>query len=235
MTSGLVVMCAVAAAVAVSSVTALLIFAAQLARTLPAIGIASRRPSAWRQLLHWIAGYLPVKIRRCETEEDPRARVPLYERYFVHRLRGGGCAYLHHYLRSDPDRGPHDHPWPWAIAIPLARGYIEERVLGWDPSAGAPKIIRVRRWPFVPRLMNGYDLHRVILPPGETSWSLFIHGSYCKGWGFLRPLFATQLYGDGETLGQVGWRYRAVRTGADEDPDWWSNAPRGRDVARAAP
>jgi len=32
-------------------------------------------------------------------------------------------AYLHRLVASDPDRGLHDHPWPWAFSILLAGWY----------------------------------------------------------------------------------------------------------------
>ena len=84
-----------------------------------------------RRLLHWLAGHLRAKVYEAEVSETNPARKPLFERYLVCRLPGGGAVYLHHYLRADPDRGPHDHPWNWAIALPLAGGYVEERMAGW--------------------------------------------------------------------------------------------------------
>jgi len=186
-----------------------------------------------RAFLHALTANLPGKIQLAEQHTDLLTRTPLYERYFVCRLPGGGCVYLHHYLRSDPDRGPHDHPWPWAISIPLARGYIEERVNGW--TVDGPRVTRHARRPFVPRLLDGHEFHRIILPEGETSWSLFIHGPYTKGWGFLRPVLAPLREIDGVPLPPRGWAYRGVRSFADSDPDWWSTACKGSELERAAP
>src|SRR5260370_32406267 len=91
-------------------------------------------PSRWRRFLHHWAGRLPTVIYDAEISENDPARAPLFERSHVFTARlpllGEVTLYLHHYLRSDPDRGPHDHPWPWAIALPLAGGYHADRIKG---------------------------------------------------------------------------------------------------------
>ena len=77
-----------------------------------------------RRALYAWAGRLPAVIYDAEVSGTNPARTPLFERYHVFTCRlpwlGEVTLYLHHYLRSDPDRGPHDHPWPWAVALPLA-------------------------------------------------------------------------------------------------------------------
>lgn len=137
------------------------------------------------RLWQW-AGRLPLRIQEAEPEEGGAGpRAPLFERYFVGQILGV-TVYLHHYVRSDPDRGLHDHPWSWAIALPLCGGYWEERLDGFD-AAGPRRRVRRRR-PGLPYRMTGRDFHRVVIRPGmRSSWSLFVHGPYRKGWGFLRP------------------------------------------------
>lgn len=108
---------------------------------------------------------------------------PYIERYFVGRWLG--CTvYLHRYLGSDGDRQVHDHPWRWAVGIPLVGGYLEERVTGLDPRHGWLAVNRpVRR--FRPNLIRATTFHRIVsVEPG--TWTLFVHGSRFKGWGFLR-------------------------------------------------
>ncbi|MFZ2869626.1 hypothetical protein [Zavarzinia sp.] len=179
----------------------------------------------WRRLLHTIAGRLRLKTVFAESD-DPGVETPLFERYLLPVRPWGGAAYLHHYLRSDPDRGVHDHPWGWAIAIPLAGGYVEERLTGFDVRGPVTRMIRRR--PFLPYVMTGRDFHRLHLVEGRTSWSLFIHGRRMKLWGFLR---AWVPFGYGRrTTGY--FPYRDEINAGDE---WWGAALPGRLQERAAP
>ena len=131
---------------------------------------------------------------------------PYLERYYLGSAFGAR-AYLHRFLASDPDRGLHDHPWPWAVSLILAGWYIEQRRDG----------DHVRRWLNV---LTGDTFHRVVMPHGAREvWTLFIHGPRCKEWGFLRTfdggaVFAPYDYG----------------TESGEPKRWWESAPKGRDL-----
>lgn len=184
----------------------------------------------WRRFLHRLAGRLPTRVISAEIDPlDPAAGVaPLFERSHVFTL-GPVTCYLHHYLRADPDRGVHDHPWPWMVALPLAGGYLEQRRVAFTPL-GAPVCRLFRRSPFLPYLLRGHDHHRVLPYAATTSWSLFLHGPNTKGWGFLRAVAAR----DG-----VEWTQRGVYT-PHVEPDgshtsWWRTAPLGRFLRRAPP
>lgn len=191
--------------------------------------------TAWRRLLHRLASRLPTRVISAETSayDALQGAAPLFERSHVVTL-GPVTVYLHHYLRSDPDRGPHDHPWPWMVAIPLAGGYDEQRAVALTPT-GVPVLRMFRRRPFLPYTLGGRDFHRVVCRQARdgsttTSWSLFIHGPNTKGWGFLRSEPARS----GLELG-----YRGVYT-PHVEPDgshtsWWRTAPKGRFMRRAAP
>lgn len=210
-----------------------------------------------RTILHWLAGFLPLRV--IEAEDDAlltrmRGFKPLFERYFLCAIPRwiprwcGGAIYLHHYLRSDPDRGLHDHPWDRAFAWQLAGGYSEERLDGFSAS-GMRKIVRRRPagWFY---FLRGSDFHRVIVEgsdtaslgavsdPGpkkgsvtegcnrpRTSWSLFAHGPYSKGWGFLR----------GMALERRLVEFVEVHEESSGRNKWWLTAPRGRDQERATP
>jgi len=188
-----------------------------------------------RRALHFVTGFLPLRVIDAEGELDPQAMMPLFERYFVcqaPRWLGGWTVYLHHYLRSDPDRGPHDHPWSWAVSLPLAAGYVEERLDGFN--AKGPRLRYIRRRPFVPYRLTGRDFHRVI-SNGRTSWSLFIHGPYTKGWGFLRSTHAVPLPDGGVyRFESPEVRFHPFKNDNDGSARWWRTAPRGRDQERAA-
>lgn len=198
---------------------------------------------------------LPVKV--IHAERDPVAGdmtlTPLFERYHVstHTYLGEEVTlYLHHYLRSDPDRGVHDHPWNWAVALPLAGGYDEERFVGVGGGIISKRIIR--RHPLIPYRLTGNDFHRVLVAPGKTSWSLFWTGRYAKGWGFLneQPMALTSQTIDtpaewvpavdrpalkGRTPGRSQFVYTKVESSDSGKHRWWATAPLGSQIVRAAP
>lgn len=139
------------------------------------------------------------------------------ERHWIGRL-GPITVYLHRYLGGDGERQVHDHPWGWALGIPLTGGYDEERVVGLCPRYGwLSRVVRVRPWRW--NLLTAGTFHRVAHTHPDT-WTLFIHGPRCKSWGFLNrctPLpRATGLpvvyYHQPEDVAVHGdWQYRAPR------------------------
>jgi hypothetical protein len=184
-------------------------------------------PTIWRRMLHRWGGRLPFRRIDAESESSVSIVLPLFERYHVCSLPGwlgGGEVYLHHYLRSDPDRGMHDHPWAWAIAIPLAGGYVEQRLERQSSAPGLPSVHRPRR-PFRPYRLTGDDFHRVVIPQGyATSWSLFITARNVKGWGFIRP----------DPPSGVRYDLFAAAETSESKTKWWRTAPPGR-LHRRAP
>lgn len=152
-----------------------------------------------RNILYHISSHLPLRIIG-ETNEDGTFR-PYLERYFLFSVLGFTC-YLHRFVGSDPDRGLHDHPWPYAASLIVAGTYIEER------QAGPRKV----RW-F--NTLKGTDFHRVILPNGwKTVWTIFIHREKrVKVWGFLNRNGEYKEYEYKQPL--IQWWKRANR-GADE-------------------
>lgn len=82
---------------------------------------------------------------------------------------------LHHILRSDDDRHLHDHPWSYCTII-LRGGYTEirERSQRWY----GPGSVLFRGW-------KGF--HRLVVPDGQTTWTLFMMGPYKHRWGFKVP------------------------------------------------
>lgn len=159
-------------------------------------------------LLERITDHLPAR----EIKDEDRAYL---ERYYVGTVLGV-CFYLHQFVASDPDRGKHDHPWPWAVSLILSGWYWEETRAG-----------RVmRRWL---NFLVGDTFHRVVLNDDGNGnprpvWTLFAHRALrVKEWGFLR-----------EAPNGVGQVFVPHRPGADDK--WWLTAPKGREMrpARAA-
>jgi len=95
--------------------------------------------------------------------------------------RLGIAIRVHHILRSDEGRDPHDHPWPFMTVI-LRGGYWEHRfdengAYVWCDWHGAGSVL----------FRRAADYHMLELKPGETAWTLFITGPKVQKWGF-KPL-----------------------------------------------
>lgn len=109
-------------------------------------------------------------VRR--AERTPYLHLDGYmERFWLFRTRFVS-ARIHRILRSDLDRDLHDHPWDYATLI-LRGGYVEvsERGERWH----GPGSLLVRR---------ATHLHRLVLPPGVATTTLFVHGRKRREWGF---------------------------------------------------
>lgn len=181
----------------------------------------------WRHRLFDFAGRLPLHV----ISDNDR---PYLERYFLFKAFGV-TGYIHRFVASDPDRGLHSHPWPWAVSVKLQGWYFEERP---SPHPDEPPVLRsAGRISF----LSGSSFHRVILPwscdrphltalrPADAEcWTLFIHRSTrSQWWGFLsrRP-------DDDGT-----YRYRPYRypDGASTHGAWWKTAPAGKDHTKRFP
>lgn len=101
------------------------------------------------------------------------------------------AARIHHICRSDRDRHPHDHPWSYLTVI-LRGGYFEVRPILRD----GVQVGEHTQWhgPGSILLRPAHSWHRLVLPPGETAWTLFCTGPNAQEWGFLTE------------AGKVHWR-----------------------------
>jgi len=169
------------------------------------------------RFLFWLSGKLPCRI----ISDDGQ---PYLERYYVGTLFGVRF-YLHRFVGSDPARGLHDHPWPWAGSLVLRGYYFEER--------RTPGIHKVRWFNW----LTGDSFHRVVLPKTKQDdgswlphhcWTLFFHrAKYVKPWGFLKPR------GNGsQDTAQVWYPWNYPKDGKGTSSDWWLTAPKGRDSKR---
>lgn len=95
--------------------------------------------------------------------------------WLIPRNRWCGC-YLHHIRRSDPGLDLHDHPYH-NVSIVLRGGYDEQLADG--------RIKRRKAWHVIPR--RARTLHRLMVRPGESAWTLFITGPRMREWGFMTP------------------------------------------------
>lgn len=95
----------------------------------------------------------------------------------------GIAVRVHEILRSDDDRAFHDHPWPY-LTIILRGGYTEVKPL-WDKSGiylGETRCFYgAGSWLFRP----ARSWHRLEIPSGLSTWTLFISGPKVQSWGFM--------------------------------------------------
>lgn len=155
-----------------------------------------------RWLVVKITNFLPVKIIR-----DDYGRPFLY-RYHVFALtKDGPGICFHHFVKSDPDRGYHDHPWNSSLSFILAGGYNE---LIYNPITKLFTKFRRNSWNF--NYLNGTNFHRVMLPPGEDAWTLFFFGKRAKTWGMYK----------------LDGTFQPMSTSVeDQDGGWWNWVPKG--------
>lgn len=182
----------------------------------------------WRKFLQWVMDNRPTRV--ILNQEDGRkdgvcssTGTPLFFRAFLGEV-GPWRLYLHHYKRSDPDTGVHDHP-AWNVAMVLAGGYIEQRFVGLSQDGIMFKYKRVR--PGMINVVDHHCFHRLIVPTDvrtgtqQTSWSLFlVNYQKAKGkrWGFLR---------EGTDLAD-GIMVEYNLSSPPNSHPWWEEAPKGR-------
>jgi len=95
-------------------------------------------------------------------------------RWFILPRNAMQNLYLHHLLRSDEDV-MHDHPWD-SVSFVIKGGFTEHTPEGSFWRAPGDVIAR-----------KAADIHRLELPAGQTSVSLFFTGPKIREWGFACP------------------------------------------------
>ena len=154
----------------------------------------------------WLTNFLPVKVIR-----DERGTPFLY-RYHLFTLGydGPGMCF-HRFVKSDPERGYHDHPWSSALSFILAGGY-EERILNEDKISY--RTYRRNRWSF--NYLDGEkSFHRVMIEEGKDAWTLFAFNKRSKLWGMVDL---------------SGRYYPMSKTVEDNDGGWWNTVDKGYSI-----
>lgn len=108
-------------------------------------------------------------------------------------------VYLHCFLRSDDDRALHDHPWNWGSFL-LDGQYSEVThepsghnvaMLGADYAVvdvEADHLHVARTYsPGTFRWHRAEFAHRLVIPLGKLTWTLFFCGWRRREWGFHCP------------------------------------------------
>jgi hypothetical protein len=92
-----------------------------------------------RWLVVLTTNYLPVKIIR-----DDHGRPFLYRYHLFSFTKDGPGMCIHHFIKSDPDRGYHDHPWKHSFSFILC-GKYSERIYDKENLNGY-NVIQRNRW-----------------------------------------------------------------------------------------
>lgn len=160
-----------------------------------------------RFIITWITNWIPVKVIR-----DDKG-VPFLYRYHLFALTNDGPGMcIHHFVKSDPDRGYHDHPWKRSMSFILCGGY-EERILNLNDKPNFDTFHR-KRWTF--NYLNGVNnFHRVMIDEGKDAWTIFFFSKRNKTWSMIGL--------DGQ--------YKAMSTAVmDTDGGWWNSAKTGYSI-----
>lgn len=132
----------------------------------------------------WLVPYnQPISRKTADLHDvtfDGTGPVPFRQQPFAWLLqRFGIAARVHHILRSDEGREPHDHPWPY-LTIILKGGYFEQRF-------AEDGVMLSMKWhgPGSVLFRPADSWHMLKIPEGSTAWTLFVTGRYKQTWGFL--------------------------------------------------
>ena len=105
----------------------------------------------------------------------------------------GFAVYLHKFVGSDWGRDPHDHPKRF-ISIGLKGSYVEQsyegiREANRDGRLHSDEDGVVRRRYNAPwiRSFPAEHVHRLLLDPGTTCWTIVITLPISRAWGFWPP------------------------------------------------
>ena len=157
-----------------------------------------------RSVIIFITNYLPVKVIR-----DDKG-VPFLYRYHIFSFgKNGPGVCIHNFVKSDPDRGYHDHPWNKSLSFILCGGY-KERIYNKNNSEGYITYIR-NKWTFN-YLDGNKTFHRVMIPDKKDAWTIFFFQKRSKTWSMI------SLNGEKKQMST---------TINDQDGGWWNYAPKG--------
>jgi 8-oxo-dGTP diphosphatase len=160
-----------------------------------------------RLFIIFITNYLPVKVIR-----DDKG-VPFLYRYHLFTLGNDGPGMcIHRFVKSDPERGYHDHPWKKALSFILCGSY-EERILNSNDPQDY-KVYHRNRWTF--NYLDGQkSFHRVMVKENTDVWTIFVFQKRSKYWGMI----------------SLDGTYKAMsKTISDQDGGWWNVVGNGYGV-----
>lgn len=160
-----------------------------------------------RCFILFITDFLPVKVVR-----DEKGVPFLYKYHILSLYKDGPGICIHHFVKSDPERGYHDHPWKRSFSFILCGGY-EERIFNLSEECGYIKHDRPR---FTFNYLDGVNVfHRVMIEEGKDAWTLFFFQKRSKPWGMI----------------SLKGGYKAMNPEVvDRDGDWWKTNSKGLSI-----
>lgn len=142
----------------------------------------SMKDTLWTIFAHWLGQHprlIDWLIRRAQCKPHLHLHLTGYmerwwllqpSRFLPFSIR------VHHILRADNDRTPHNHPWVFRTIV-LRAWYVEEvEIL----NGTSTKVVSVGET--YERTIDQY--HRIAAVPRGGVWTLFIMGNKTTQWGF---------------------------------------------------
>ncbi len=160
-----------------------------------------------RMFIIFITNYLPVKVIR---DDDG---VPFLYRYYIFSFGNNGSGIvIHRFVKSDPGRGYHDHPWKNGVSF-IVSGEYEERILVNKNTTDYTTHIRKR---FQFNHVDGIKtFHRVMIEEGKDAWTIFAFQKRSKTWNMV------SLRGKSTAMST---------TVQDTDGGWWNTVGKGKSI-----
>ena len=104
---------------------------------------------------------------------------PYLERYFAHELADGTQVWYHRFLRNDPERHLHSHPWS-AISTILCGKYSEQRKTNYGRNVDVFNYSRGDQ-----NLIGQDTVHRIIEVEKDTWSQLVVDPKRLDRWYFI--------------------------------------------------
>lgn len=100
-------------------------------------------------------------------------------RFYLSPSIFGRRIYLHHIMRSDEDRHPHDHPWSFFTMMLWGRYTEHFYTYCGDVTVMRSRVLK----PFRTLFRRATDTHRLFLSHGPC-WTFVVRGKQTREWGF---------------------------------------------------
>ncbi len=168
-----------------------------------------------RSILEFVTRFLPVKTIRDDNG------VPFLQRYHLISFgKDGPGICIHNFVKSDPNRGYHDHPWNHALAFILCGSYEERIYLQKQKNDDVPYKSFYRNM-FTFNYLNGKEtFHRVMVDENHSVWTIFLFGKRSKTWGMIG----------------LDNKYKAMSKQVEDlDSNWWKTAQKGMSIHEHIP
>ena len=133
-----------------------------------------------------ITSCMPVKVIR-----DENGTPFLYRYHLFACTKNGPGICFHRFVKSDPNRGFHDHPWERATSFILSGRYFERLLtvpdkITKDTEFDPRRYREIERSRFTFNHLKGRNaFHRVMVRDQEEAWTIFFFSKRAKIWGMV--------------------------------------------------